>query len=195
MITYGSKLLGILLDSLCIQHLSVVLADLKILVIVLRQRNLLLIVPQLKVCDIILRLDRRVVCAASLLLLFALLLVLLQLLGCLLRPALEVACADLPAQNTGLCPIALLYAQRNLLEDELGLLSSGHGAESLDLELAQDVCGRVNVALLLLDVGQYPGDASALDFDEDLPPALASVLIALSVCCSPCPQLLSAGSR
>jgi hypothetical protein len=39
-----------------------------------------------------------------------------------------------------------------LLKDELGLLSPGHGAEGLDLELAEDVGRRVDVALLLLDV-------------------------------------------
>lgn len=194
-LTYRSKLLGVLLHSLCIQHLSVVLANLEVLVVVLRQRNLLLVVPQLEICDIILRLDGRIICAASLLLLLTLLLVLLQLFRGLLRPALEVARAHLPAENAGLCPFALLYAKRNLLQDELGLLSSGHGAECLHLKLAKNVCSRVDVALLLLDVGQYPGYAGALNFDEDLPPALATTLIALSVCCSPCPQSLSAASR
>ena len=113
--TYRSKLLGVFLDSLCIQHLSVVLADLEVLVIVLRKSDLLLVVPQLQVCDVVLRLDRRVVCAAGLLLLFALLLLLLQLLRCLLRPALEIPCANLSAQDTGLCPIIVLDAERDLL--------------------------------------------------------------------------------
>jgi hypothetical protein len=36
------------------------------------------------------------------------------------------------------------------------------------LELAEDVSRRIDVALLLLDVGEYPCDAGALDFDENL---------------------------
>jgi hypothetical protein len=36
------------------------------------------------------------------------------------------------------------------------------------LELAEDVGGCLDVALLLLDVGQYAGDAGSLDLDEDL---------------------------
>jgi hypothetical protein len=54
------------------------------------------------------------------------------------------------------------------LQDELGLLTTGHGSKRLDLELAEDVGGCLDVALLLLDVGQYAGDAGSLDLDEDL---------------------------
>jgi hypothetical protein len=193
--TYCFELLGVLLDGFCVQHLSVVLAGLEVLVVVLRQKDLLLVVPQLQICDIILGLDRRVVCAASLLLLLTLLLVLRQLLGGLLRPALEVFLANLPAQDARLCPLALLYAKCYLLEDEFGLLSSGHGAERLYLELAEDVCGGVDVALLLLDVGQYPGNASALNFDKDLPTTLATAPNSVLVCRIPCPRSLSAASR
>ena len=195
LITYRFELLGVLLDGFCVQHLSVVLARLEVLVVVLRQKDLLLVVPQLQICDIVLGLDRRVVRAAGLLLLLTLLLVLGQLLGGLLRPALEVLFADLPTQDARLCPLALLYAKCYLLEDEFGLLSSGHGAERLYLELAEDVCSSVDVALLLLDVGQYPGDASALNLDKDLPTTLATAPHSVLVCRVPCPQSLSAASR
>ena len=167
--TYCSQLRGVLLDRLGVQHLPVVFADIEVLLVVLREGDLLLVEPQLQVRHVVCRLDGRVVNAARLLLLFALFLVLLQLLGCLLRSPRKVLGADLPAQNACLCPVALLYAKRNLLQDELGLLSSGHRAEGLDLELAEDVRRRGDVALFLLDVGKYPRYAGPLDFDEDLP--------------------------
>jgi hypothetical protein len=108
--TYSSELVGVLLDRLGIQDLPVVLADIEVLAVVLGQGDLLLVVPELEVRHVVLRLDGRVVNASGLLLLLALLLVLLKLLGGLLGPTLEVLCADLPAQNTRLCPVALFYA-------------------------------------------------------------------------------------
>jgi hypothetical protein len=195
--TYRPELVGVFLDGLRVQDLSVVLADIQVLVVVLRQRDLLLVEPELQVRHVVLRLDGRVVGTAVLLLLLALLLVLLELLGRLLRPPRKVACADLPAEDAGLCPVSLLYAQRNLLQDELGLFSPGHGTERLDLELAEDVRRRIDVALLLLDVRQYTGDARSLDFDEDLCVSATQLrLTCVGAAClalGDCPQRLDDG--
>ena len=90
------------------------------------QRDLLFVIPQLQVCDIILLLNRRIIDASVLLLLFPLFLILLNLLRCLLRFPSEILGADLPTQNTSLGPVSLFYAQRNLLENELRLFSPLH---------------------------------------------------------------------
>ena len=164
--TYRSELLRVLLHSLRVQHLPVVLAYVQVLGLVLGQDDLLLVVPQLEVCDVVL-LDLGHVFAAGPLLL-PLLQLLLELLGRLLGLAREVLGADLAAQDAGLGPVAHLDAQRHLGEDELDLLATLHGAERLDLQLAQHVGGGLEVALLLLDVGQDLGDAGALHLDEDL---------------------------
>ena len=142
------------------------LAGLEVLVLVLGQRDLLLVVGQLQVGSVVL-LDLGHLLAALPLLLASLGL-LLQLLGRLLGFPRQVAGADLAAQNGGLCPVVVLDAESHLCEDELGLLPSLHGAKRLDLQLAQNFHGRLLVALLLLDVRQDAGHAGALDLDEDL---------------------------
>lgn len=132
----------------------------------LGQQDLLLVVPQLEVGDVVL-LDLGHVLAARALLL-ALLELLVQLLGRLLGPPRQVLCADLAAEDAGLVPVGALDAQGNLGEDELGLFAAVHGPKRLDLQLAQDVGGGAQVALLLLDVRQHLGDARALHLDKDL---------------------------
>ena len=97
------------------------------------QCDLLFVIPQLQVCDIILLLNRRIIDASILLLLFPLFLVLLNLLRCLLWFPSEILSADLPTQDTSLCPVPFLYAQRNLLEDKLRLFSPLHRPKGLDL--------------------------------------------------------------
>lgn len=114
-IAYCFEFVGIFFDRLCIQNLSVILANIKVFVLVLGQCDLLLVVAELEIRHIVLGLYRWVVRTSRLLLLFPLLLLLLQLLGRLLRLPCEIPCADLPAEDTSLCPIALLYAQRYLL--------------------------------------------------------------------------------
>lgn len=132
----------------------------------LGQQDLLLVVPQLEVGDVVL-LDLGHVLAARALLL-ALLELLVQLLGRLLGPPRQVLCADLAAEDAGLVPVGALDAQGDLGEDELGLFAAVHGPKRLDLQLAQDVGGGAQVALLLLDVRQHLGDARALHLDKDL---------------------------
>ena len=164
--TYRPQLLGILLDRLGIQHLSVVLAHVEVLGIVLGQDDLLLVVAQLEVRHVVLLLLGHLLTAG--LLFIALFLLLLQLLGRLLGPPRQVPRADLAAQDAGLRPVAALDAQRHLGQDELGLLAPVHRAKRLDLQLAQDVSGRLEVALLLLDVRQDLGHARPLHLDKDL---------------------------
>ena len=130
----------------------------------LGQLDLLPVVAQLQVCGVVLLLGLLV----DLALLLALLLLLVELLWCLFGFPGEVAGADLAAEDAGLCPVAVLDAELDLGEDELGLLAAVHGPEGLDLELAEGLGGALEVALLLLDVGEDLGDAGALDLDEDL---------------------------
>ena len=99
----------------------------------LGQRNLLLIVSQLEICNIIILLNGWIIDAPILLLLFPLLLVLFNLFWRLLWFPGEELCADLPTQDTCLGPVPFLYAQCDLLENELCLLSSFHRPEGLDL--------------------------------------------------------------
>jgi len=157
---------GVFLDRLRVQDLPVVLAHVQVLVLVLGQDDLLLVVAQLQVRHVVL-LDLGDLLAPVQLLL-PLLGLLVQLLGRLGGPPRQVLGADLPAQDARLRPVAALDAQRHLGQDELGLLPPLHGPERLDLQLAQDVGRRLEVALLLLDVGQDLGDARPLDLDEDL---------------------------
>ena len=164
--TYRAKLGRILLDRLCIQNLSVVLANIKVLVLMLGKDDLLLVVSQLQVGCVIWLLLGHLLAAGLLLLTF--LLLLLELLGRLLRLSGEVSCADLAAQDAGLSPIFALNAESDLSEDELGLFSSVHRPKGLNLELAKDLGGGLEIALLLLDVGEDLGDAGTLDFDKDL---------------------------
>lgn len=160
------KLLGVFLDGLGVENLAIVLADVQVLIIMLRKDDLLLVVPQLQVCCVILLLFGDFL--ASRLLLLTLLLLLLQLLRGLLRLSRQVSGADLSAQDLCLSPVADLNAECDLCENEFGLLSSVHRSESLNLKLAEDVCRRLEVALLLLDIGQSLGHARALDLDKDL---------------------------
>ena len=166
------QLLGIILHRLRVQHLPVVLAGLQVLVVVFRERDLLLVVPELQIRHIIvnrfIHLSHCPVRTHP----FPLLLLLLRLLDLfdrLLRFPREVSGTDLPAQDLSLRPVAFLYAKRDLLEDEFGLLAAAHGAKGLDLEFAEDVGGGGDVALGAFDVGEDAGDAGALDFDKDLP--------------------------
>ena len=127
------------------------LAGLEVLVLVLGQRDLLLVVGQLQVRRVVL-LDLGHLLAALPLLLAGLGL-LLQLLGRLLGFPRQVAGADLAAQDGGLGPVAVCHAQVDLGEDELGLFAARHAAKRLDLQLAQNVGGGIDVSLALLDVG------------------------------------------
>jgi len=145
-------LLRVVLNGLSVKDLTVVLAGIEVLVIVLGQGDLLLVVTQLQICDIVFGLNRSIVGTTFLLFLFTLLALLLQLLGRLLWLAGKVTGADLAAQDAGLCPIALCNAECNLLQNELGLFAACHGTEGLDLQLAQNVGGGVDVSLALLDV-------------------------------------------
>lgn len=74
-------MLRVILNGFGIQNLTVVFAGIEILVIVLGQSDLLLVVTQLQVGDIVFGLDGGIVGTTFLLLLFALLSLLLQLLG------------------------------------------------------------------------------------------------------------------
>ena len=68
------ELQGIFLNSLRVQDLSVMLACVQILVIMLRQGDLLLIVSQLQICNIIIDRLRNILSLCSLLLTLLLLL-------------------------------------------------------------------------------------------------------------------------
>lgn len=66
-------------------------------------------------------------------------------------------------------PVLGLYAEADLVKDELGLLFAVHGAKCLHLQLTENVAGRFDVAIvILLQVGQDLGDAGALDLNKDL---------------------------
>lgn len=83
--------------------------------------------------------------------------------------ALKVLGADLPAEYSRLRPILRLYAESNLVKDELGLLLPVHGPKCLHLQLTQNVASGFHIAVvILLQVGEDLGDAGALDFDKDL---------------------------
>lgn len=84
---------------------------------------------------------------------------------------LNVLCRDLAGQDSSLCPVALLYAKLHLLENKVRLLPPVHGAEGLDLELAEDAGRAGEVALGFLDVREDAGDAGTFDFDENLFPS------------------------
>jgi hypothetical protein len=85
-----------------------VLAGFQILVIVLRQGDLLLVILQLQIRDIVFHWLWHILSLLPLLL--AIFLLLLQLLGALGWLARKVLCADFPAQNASLCPVFVLYA-------------------------------------------------------------------------------------
>lgn len=86
-----------------------------------------------------------------------------------IRGALQVLGADLPGENAGLCPVLGLDAEAHLVQDKFCLLFAIHGTKSLDLQLAQDLTGRLDVAIMvLLQIRKYLGDAGTLDLDKDL---------------------------
>ena len=114
---------------------------------------MLLVVTQLQICYIVFGLDGGIIGTTLLLFLFTLLALLLQLLRRLLWLARKVASADLAAQDAGLCPVTLCDAECNLFQNKFGLLAACHGTKSLDLQLAQNVGGGIDVSLALLDVG------------------------------------------
>jgi len=142
------------------------LACIQILVIVLRQGDLLLIVLQLEIRNIIL--DRLWNIFSLCPLLLTLFLLLLQLFLGLFGLSRQIFRADLPAEDASLRPVIFLYAKRNLCQDEFGLLSPLHRPESLNLQLAQNFFCRLQIALLLLDVREDLCNTSSLDFDKYL---------------------------
>lgn len=146
-------MLRVVLHGLGVEHLSVVLAGVEILVVVLGEGDLQLVVAQLEIRHVVGGRLGRLILGALLFPLFVLLALLLQLLVRLLGLSCNVSGADLSAEDASLRPVAVVNAELHLLEDELGLLASGHGSECLDLQLAQDVGGALGVALALLDVG------------------------------------------
>ena len=142
------------------------LANIKILIVVLSEDNLLFVVLELEVRHVVL-FDVGHLLTPRLLLL-AVLVLLLKLLGRLLGLAGQVAGADLAAEDAGLRPVVVLDAEPNLGQDEFDLFAALHRAKRLDLQLTQDVGRRLEVALRLFDVGQNLGHAGALDLDKDL---------------------------
>lgn len=98
-----------------------------------------------------------------------LLLVVSQFERCGVLGALEVLGADLSAEDARLRPVLGVYAEANLVEYELGLLFAVHGAEGLDLQLAEDVTGGLDIAIVVFfQIRQNLGDSGTLDLDEDL---------------------------
>jgi len=161
-------MLGVVLNSLSIQNFSVVLANIQILVVVVGKSDLLVVVAELKVGHIIIDFHGGFVRSSSLLSLLRLLLQLLDLLGGLLRFAVEIALVDLADENRGLSPVSALDAQRDLLQDEFSLLTSGHRSERLHLQLTKNVCGCGEITLRLLDMRENTGYTGSLNFDKDL---------------------------
>lgn len=173
--TYSTQLLWVVFDRFRIQDLSVVLANIEIVVFVVGQDDLLLEVTKLQVRHIIVNLHWGLIRPTGFLAFLSFLLLLLKLLRSLLRLAGKVASVDLAAQDRSLRPIAPLYAECNLLQNKLRLLSSGHGTECLHLQLAQNIGGGMKITVRFLDVGKNAGDTSSLDFDEKLQVTLIAV--------------------
>lgn len=97
-----------------------------------------------------------------------LLLVVPEFQGSCVLGALEVFGADLPAEDARLRPVLGLYAESNLVEDELGLLLPVHGTKRLHLQLAQYVASGLDIAIVvLLQIRENLGDAGTLDLDKD----------------------------
>jgi hypothetical protein len=85
------------------------------------------------------------------------------------RGVLQILGANLPGENTSLCPILGLNAEGDLVQNELCLLFAIHGTECLDLQLAQDLTGRLDVTIMiLLQIRQYLGNTGTLNLDKDL---------------------------
>jgi hypothetical protein len=139
--------LGVVLNCLGVQDFSVVLANIEILVVVIGEGDLLVVEAKLEVGHIVIHLHWGLIRSSSLLSLLRLLLEFLDLLGGLLRFAVEIALVDLADEDRSLGPVCTLDAQRDLLQDELGLLTSGHRPEGLHLQLAQSVRSGFEIAL------------------------------------------------
>lgn len=98
-----------------------------------------------------------------------LLLVVSQFQGRCVCGTLQVLCADLPAEDASLTPILCLDTEGDLIKYELCLLLSIHRSKSLNLQLAEDITGRLDIAIVvLLEVRENLGDTGTLDLDEDL---------------------------
>jgi hypothetical protein len=123
---YGTQVLWVVLDCWRVQDFPVVFANLEIFVIVVGQSNLLFEVTKLEICDVVIHFHGCLIRPTGLLSLLRLLLELLDLLGGLLRLAVEVPLVDLPAENLSLGPVSALNAQRDLLQDEFCLFPSSH---------------------------------------------------------------------
>lgn len=83
--------------------------------------------------------------------------------------ALQILCADLPAEDASLTPILCLDTEGDLIKDELCLFLPVHGAESLNLQLAENITGRLDIAIVvLLEVRENLGDTGTLNLDENL---------------------------
>ena len=166
--TYCAQLLWVVLDSLGVQDFSVVLAHIEVFVVMVGQGNLLVVVTQLEIGHIVIHLHRSLIRATGLLPLLGLLLELLDLLGALLRLAVEIPLVDFADEDGSLCPVATLNTQTDLFQDELGLFSSGHGPKCLHLQFAKDVRRGIEVALGFLDIRNDACHTGSLDFDENL---------------------------
>ena len=152
-VTYGLQLLRVVLNRLGIKDFTVMLAHFQVLVVVVGQNDLLLEIAQLQVRDVVINLHGSLIGTTGLLPLLGRLLELLNLFGTLLRLAGKVALVDLAAEDRGLRPVAALYAESHLLQNELRLFSPGHGPKRLHLQLAKNVGGGIQIALGFLDVG------------------------------------------
>ena len=162
------QLLRVVFHGLRVQDLAVVFAGVEILVVVFSELDLLLVVGEFEVCDVVWFFQGRVIRAAVLFLFFPLLLFLLELFGGFGGFSGKVFGADLAAEDTCLCPVAAFDAKGYLGEDEFCLLAAFHRAKGFDLELAEDVGGGGEVALVLFHVGEDAGDTGSFDFDEYL---------------------------
>ncbi len=125
-------------------------AHIEVFILVLGQEDLLFVVAQLEIRHVVFLALLNLF--ALLDLLFSLLLLLLELLRCLLGFSGEIFGADLSAQNRCLRPVAVLDAQRYLVQDEFGLFPPLHRPERLDLKLAENVGRAFDVALRFLDI-------------------------------------------
>lgn len=122
----GVELVWGVFNGFGVEDLAIVLADVEVFVVVFGEGDLLFVVAELEVCDVVFFFQGRIFRSSLLFLFFPLFLFLLELLGRFSWFPGKVSCADFSAENSGLCPVALLDTQSYLFEDELCLLSSLH---------------------------------------------------------------------